>query len=294
MEEHQSIVKLDQATQMLAEISTVDDAKDLVDLAEAARVYAKQVDLGLEAQNHAAEIKLRAQRKAGELLDDMDKNKGAATEGWKTRSQPSTTLDDIGITKNQSSQWQQIADMPDVDFEDYIEQTREKDEEITTAGIVREAKRINNPDWYQSSKTDEWATPQWLFDLLDDEFGFSLDVCASPDNHKCDKYFTRDDDSFSQEWAGTCWMNPPYGKSGGTDIYDWMAKAKQSAKNGTIVVCLVPARTDTNWWWDNVIGSEIRFLKGRIKYKTGTMSPFPSAVIIMGYDAKVRWWDVRE
>lgn len=74
-----SLTKLDQATRMLAEVRNIDDAKDLINLAEAARVYAKQVELGLEAQNHAAEIKLRAQRKAGEILDKIEFSKGAAT-----------------------------------------------------------------------------------------------------------------------------------------------------------------------------------------------------------------------
>jgi hypothetical protein len=75
-----SLTKLDQATRMLAEVRTLDDAKDLINLAEAARIYAKQIELGLEAQNHAAEIKLHAQRKAGEILSTMEKNKGAQNQ----------------------------------------------------------------------------------------------------------------------------------------------------------------------------------------------------------------------
>jgi len=70
------LIILDRATQMLAEVRSVDDARDLIDLAEAARVYARQVNLGLEAQNHATEIKLRAQRRAGEILQSMEKAKG--------------------------------------------------------------------------------------------------------------------------------------------------------------------------------------------------------------------------
>lgn len=92
-----------------------------------------------------------------------------------------------------------------------------------------------------SSLTDNWATPLDLFQQLDKEFGFTLDVCASKDNHKCERYFSKEDDALKQEWKGVCWMNPPYGK----EIKAFMKKAYESAKAGAIVVCLVPARTDT-------------------------------------------------
>ena len=105
-----------------------------------------------------------------------------------------------------------------------------------------------------SSKTDLWATPQDFFDALDAEFGFTLDVCATADNAKCPRYFTADDDGLSQEWAGVCWMNPPYGR----EIGQWMSKAVDASTNGATVVCLVPARTDTAWWHDSATKGEIR------------------------------------
>ncbi len=145
-------------------------------------------------------------------------------------------------------------------------------------------------DWYQSQKSIAWETPQWLFDMLHNEFHFELDVCASPDNAKCSRYYTKENDGLSQDWTGVCWMNPPYGRV----IKDWMDKAKYSAELGATVVCLVPARPDTEWWWDNCIYSEIRFIKGRLKWPPhDTIAPFPSAVIVMGNEAKVVWWDVR-
>lgn len=72
-----------------------------------------------------------------------------------------------------------------------------------------------------SSNTDDWSSPQDLFDLLDEEFHFTLDVCADNRNHKCDNYFTKADNGLEQEWSGVCWMNPPYGR----DIGRWMEKA---------------------------------------------------------------------
>lgn len=126
-----------------------------------------------------------------------------------------------------------------------------------------------------SSTTDLWETPQDFFDELNEEFHFDLDVCALPQNAKCKRYFTPDQDGLKQEWEGVCWCNPPYGR----DIGKWMKKAYES--NAT-VVCLVPARTDTRWFHEWVLGkAEIRFVKGRLKFGGSKNSaPFPSMVVI--------------
>ena len=128
-----------------------------------------------------------------------------------------------------------------------------------------------------SSQTDEWATPQWLFDELNKEFGFTLDVCALPDNAKCEKYYTPDVDGIKQSWENnTCWMNPPYGR----EISKWVQKAYEESKQST-VVCLLPARTDTRWWHEYCMKGEIRFLRGRLKFgQAKNSAPFPSAVVI--------------
>jgi phage N-6-adenine-methyltransferase len=128
-----------------------------------------------------------------------------------------------------------------------------------------------------SSATDLWATPTKFYDELNIEFSFTLDVCATLENAKCKKFFTVDDDGLSQEWNGVCWMNPPYGRT----IGDWMKKAYHSSLKNATVVCLVPSRTDTNWWHDFAIMGEIRFIKGRLKFGGHKNSaPFPSAVVI--------------
>jgi len=130
-----------------------------------------------------------------------------------------------------------------------------------------------------TSKTCEWETPQDFFDKLDDEFGFTVDVCANKNNNKVDTYYGTLVDGLSQEWRGTCWMNPPYGR----EIKKWMEKAyKSSIENGATVVCLVPARTDTAWWHDYAMkADEIRYIRGRLKFGGSKNSaPFPSALVI--------------
>jgi phage N-6-adenine-methyltransferase len=128
-----------------------------------------------------------------------------------------------------------------------------------------------------SSQTDLWATPQDLFDALHREFNFTLDVCATADNAKCEKFYTPADDGLAQSWTGTCWMNPPYGRQLGL----WMEKARDAASKGATVVALVPARTDTRWWHDIVQRVEVRFLPGRLKFGGAKHSaPFPSAIVV--------------
>lgn len=141
-----------------------------------------------------------------------------------------------------------------------------------------------------SSASDEWATPQDFYDDVHAEFAPTLDVCALPPSAKCDRYYTPDDDGLAQEWTGVCWMNPPYGG----EISRWVEKAHESADAGATVVCLLPARVETNWWWDHCRFGEIRFIRGRLKFGgADTSAPFPSALVIFAPNIRpqVRWWE---
>ena len=128
-----------------------------------------------------------------------------------------------------------------------------------------------------SSATDEWATPQELFDRLNAVFHFTLDPCATAGNAKCERFFSIADDGLRQDWDGErVFMNPPYGRA----IGDWVRKASEAK---ALVVCLLPARTDTRWWHDYVVGggASVSFLRGRLRFGDSTASaPFPSAIVI--------------
>lgn len=128
-----------------------------------------------------------------------------------------------------------------------------------------------------SSATEMWSTPQEFFDKYNELYNFETDVCASSENAKCEKYFTEEDNGLEQDWEGSCWMNPPYGRT----IKSWMKKAYESSLNGATVVCLVPSRTDTVWWHDYAIKGDIEFIKGRLKFGGHkNPAPFPSAVVV--------------
>lgn len=132
-----------------------------------------------------------------------------------------------------------------------------------------------------SSATDLWATPQSFFDQLNAEFHFNLDPCATPENAKCTKFFTKEIDGLRQNWGGyNVFCNPPYGR----ELSLWVQKAyEESKKPNTTVVMLIPARTDTRYFHDYIYhkAKEIRFLKGRLKFGDSKNSaPFPSMVVV--------------
>jgi site-specific DNA-methyltransferase (adenine-specific) len=128
-----------------------------------------------------------------------------------------------------------------------------------------------------SSLTPEWETPRPLFEALDKEFGpLQVDVCATAENTKLPRFWSKADDGLAQDWTGLrCWMNPPYGRGIGA----WVQKARTSS---AITVCLLPARTDTAWWHDNVPGraAVVRFLRGRVRFSGAGSAPFPSVVVV--------------
>ena len=135
-----------------------------------------------------------------------------------------------------------------------------------------------------SSDNHCWGTPQYIYDELNKEFAFTLDACADSTNYKHPNYFSEQDNALTKDWFGRVFMNPPYGRV----IGEWIKKAYlESQTNAEVVVCLIPARTDTAYWHDYVMKGEIRFIRGRLKFEDGNRkaaqsAPFPSAIVIFG------------
>jgi len=130
------------------------------------------------------------------------------------------------------------------------------------------------------NKRNDWSTPIKLYNKLDKEFHFTVDVCATAENAKHKHYYTPEMNGLKQDWNGkVCFCNPPYGR----EISKWVEKASK-IYIGTVVM-LLPARTDTKWFHDYIynqnVNSEIRFLKGRVKFDNCKNSaPFPSMIVI--------------
>ena len=129
-------------------------------------------------------------------------------------------------------------------------------------------------------------TPKYLFDKISSIFNFSLDVCALPENAKCESYYTPKDDGLSKPWRGGVWCNPPYGR----EISSWVKKAYEESQKeyNSFVLMLLPARTDTKWWWDWVQGkATLFFIKGRVKFGDHNVgAPFPSVLALYMKEVK--------
>jgi phage N-6-adenine-methyltransferase len=128
-----------------------------------------------------------------------------------------------------------------------------------------------------SSLTPDWATPAGVFAALNERYKFDLDACATAANAKAERFFTPEQDGLRQEWTGTVWLNAPYGR----EIGRWLRKAWESSQHGATVVCLVPSRTDTEWWHAWCMKGDIFFIRGRLRFGDSQNSaPFPSAVVV--------------
>jgi hypothetical protein len=123
-----ALAKLDKATQMLAEAKSLDEVKHIMDIAEAARTYARAAKLGLDAYNHAAEVKARAERKAGEFLSQLERSKGGrpnnSSQDVTSYSEYGEVLEENGINRMAAHRWQQVAEMPEEVFETHLEEMR--------------------------------------------------------------------------------------------------------------------------------------------------------------------------
>ena len=153
------IALVSQARKALAEARSLDEVKDIRDKAEAMRLYLRQRDESLEAQNAAAEIKLWAERRAGEMLKVMPKNEGGKPARNRSHDESSLRpkLSTLGIDHNDSHRWQSIASMPEKDFQRHIEQAKSKGQELTTNGVLKVVKEKRREEVRQQKRQEMTA-----------------------------------------------------------------------------------------------------------------------------------------
>lgn len=139
-----------------------------------------------------------------------------------------------------------------------------------------------------TSNSDEWTTPRWLFDKLDAIFHFDLDAAATAQNALCTHFFDKESNGLLQSWGRyrSIFCNPPY-----SQIKLWAEYIAAQSVSTSIIVALIPARTDTAWWNDFIVTADIiRFIRGRLRFgdaKSG--APFPSAVAVwLGLEEALR------
>jgi len=298
-DEPSSLVAIGNAARLLAEAKTLDDVKAIRDLAEAARVYARAHDLGLVAEQHAADIKVSAEAKAGELLRLAAERGERATRGgdrdggrtFQVETFDPPTLGQLGISRVQSHRWQTIASgLGDAGTRDYIDREVSAGRVPSSAGaygMAREnlGKPASRLAPLMSSDTPEWYTPTHIVAAVVAVLGaIDLDPCADPGRGiPAAAHYTADDDGLSQGWRGRIYMNPPYGR----DIVAWVDKLADEYAHGNVseAIALVPARVDTTWW-RRLPHQDWLAVTGRLAFSGHeNAAPFPSAVCYLGPSA---------
>lgn len=279
-DENKGLIKLDQATRMLAEIKTVDDAKSIINLAEAARVYAKQVELGLEAQNHAAEIKIRAQRRAGEILSKIESQQGRrSTSNTDVRSPGKVeTYRGLDISVPDAERWQKIAGITEEQFEAVIAGGKDEGRELTTALVY---KAITQPHVSHNSGENEWYTPEYIIEAARKVLGeIDCDPASSAIANnivKANQYYTTEDNGLDKTWGKRVWMNPPYSNPLTSEFSEAIAARHESGEVEEACV-LVNNATETGWFRRmSLLSSAVCFPMNRIKYldKNGNIAGSP-------------------
>lgn len=280
-----TLSRISDARRALAAASSLDDVLAIRDQAEALRVYMKAASESLETANAAAEIKLRAERKAGEMLAAMEKNVGGRPAETGNVVLPVSSLDDLGIDKMQSSRWQKEASVSEEEFEKYLHQCFEQSREVTQSGLLK----IANGTHISTSGENEWYTPPVLIEAARKAMGgIDLDPASckvAQRNVKAKKYFTIDENGLSRAWRGNVWLNPPYSK----DLIGAFAeKLVSESRKYRQAVVLVNNATDTAWFHAMLgVASAVCLLRGRVKFlnKSGEPANTPvqgQAVIYVG------------
>jgi phage N-6-adenine-methyltransferase len=274
--ESTALAKINQASLALASAKNLDDVLRIRDQAEALRIYIKAASDSLQAANAAAEIKLRAERRAGELLAGMEKplNQHDKVAG---NSVLPATLESVGVSKMQSSRWQKEAKVDEDVFEGYIRECNDEQREVTQAGLLKLAEPCHVS---HNSVENEWYTPSKFIEAARTVMGsIDLDPAScelAQETVQASQHFTIEDNGLAKEWRGNVWLNPPYSKE---SVGLFAAKMVEETANLSQAIVLVNNATDTNWFHQIAkVATAMCFVRGRIKFNDKHGKPANSPV----------------
>lgn len=279
-----ALVKYEAARLAINDACSVDEVKQIKDVHEAMRAYAKQSG-DFNMANQCAEIRIRAERRLGQMLKQQKENglmntgsqlKPGENNSGQSHDDTAPKLIDIGITKSMSSRAQIIADVPDDKFEEVITEFKDQQKELTSNAIRQLTEK---PHVLHNSGENEWYTPACYIESARLVMG-SIDTdpasCELANQIvKAKHYFTKVDNGITYHWDGNVWLNPPYSQPEIGLFIDELF----SEKNNILQYCvLVNNATDTKWFQLLLEKSDqVCFVKGRIKFidKNGKPSGSP-------------------
>jgi len=269
-EEMTDLVKYEAARHALQEAHSVDEVKDIRDKAQAMLAYGKQAK-DTELIWIATDIKIRAERKAGQLLLEMklngERDSGKGNRNPILKSQDTTPkLADFGISKDQSSRWQKLAAVPERKFEQAVAAAKEIQAEVTTASMLR----LNTTHVSHNSGENEWYTPPEYINAARSAMGdIDCDPASSAIANKTVKaeiYFTEKENGLANKWNGRVWMNPPYAQPLCQQFCSALVE-KYQAKEIEQACVLVNNATETVWQQEMLSAcAAVCFVKGRVRF----------------------------
>jgi len=267
------LIKYDAACKALTEAKSVDEVKHIRDIAEAMRAYARQAKNKV-LELDAAEIRIRAERRVGEMIAAQKATVGLAKPPGKKREigsepDPIPALADAGIDKHLADRARKLARLPEVEFNARLGNLRERveaDNERVTIDLLRTAAHVSH-----ASGENEWYTPVYLIEAARKTMGgIDCDPASSAVANKIVKakrFYTTEDDGRSQDkWGERVWMNPPYAQP---LVDDFATSLVERVTRGEVTqACVLVNNATETAWFQRMLGvaSAVCFLSGRVRF----------------------------
>lgn len=277
----------------LTETYDIADVLKIKKNVEAVQFLRDKMELDQSIKTRATESQIRTQRRLGELLLTMPKNRGTRLEGRTEDGDPrrlqdatAETYEELGIEKTAAHRWQTMAKIPAEKLEGFITSVKESGNELTAGGAHAYARNVLKLGPLMSSDSPEWYTTRDIIDACIAVMGaIDLDPCSNSHdtpNVPANQYFTKEDDGLAQQWLGRVYMNPPYGDA----IPHWVDKLNREylERRTTQAIVLLPARPDTAWF-RSLRDYPRCFMFGRVRFNDAPNSaPFPTMLVSVGCD----------